>query len=442
MLQEIPDAFFELNEPLGEQHPLIERYVSSMNGRKPLDGSRLLLVQHQLSNQISMVDALIRLGADPGEMYWLDIPYTSTAVVRDFVVEQHGVPEKNFFVCDDYRVLFPYATYQHRRTVDAVLELARFSDRPLLVLDDGAYVLKMLSALKRERWPKQIGLIEQTTRGFIKKQNSAAMQAVAAQVPLVDVARSAPKKHLEPPFIGMAVCASLERAVRPIIGEQPVGKALILGYGSIGEHVATYLASHFNLDKLETYVYDRNKERVDTAKRRGFSPWDPSDLSLRFDLVVGCSGSSSFAIGDRAFLNDGALLVSASSGAVELSRKEFIEIADASDHDDIEIDRDNLDETDIHANIKIRLVDSTATFVNAGFPVNFDGTTNTIPLRYIQQTPVMMAAATVQLADAMNSNKTGVIDLDPDFCKWIDKHFREVLGDDEHMLFPPPEDAW
>lgn len=438
----IPPAFIELENELGQSVPLIERFIAHLQGCRPLDGTRILLVQHQLSNQAAMIDALVELGADTDEIYWLDIPYTSNASIRDFVVNRHNLPEAHFFICDDYRVLTPYATYQHRRTVDAVLKMAKLDNKPLLVLDDGAYVLKALSTLKQSRWPNSIGLIEQTTRGVTKMHDSAAMRATSQQVPLVDVARSAPKKLLEPPFIAMAVCASLERAIRPLLNARTINNALVLGYGSIGEHVATYLSSHFDIAKSNVYVHDRENERKDLAVRRGFRAWDPSNFSLRFDIVVGCSGSSSFTIGDRAYLNDGALLVSASSGAVELSRKDFIELADASNHDDIVISRDGMDERNLHANIDIQLVDQAATFVNAGFPVNFDGGTSTIPLRYIQQTTVMMTAATVQLADALRSKEKGLLELNVDYCKWIDSNFRELLGGDVHMLIPPPEKAW
>jgi S-adenosylhomocysteine hydrolase len=441
-VREIPDEFFDLDEDLGQALPLMERFLASMDGRRPLEGSRLLLIQHQLSNQVAMVDALIRLGVDPNDIHWLDIPYTSTRIVREHVVSQLDLDENKLRVCDDYRVLKPYANYQYKRAVKIVMELAESSEMPLLVLDDGAYVLKALSALYPDRWPQPMGLIEQTTRGIIKIEKSAAMRAASYKLPLVDVAQSVPKRSLEPPFIAMAVCASLERAIRPLLKGRTLGSALVLGYGAIGEQVATYLTAQFGIDKKNAFVHDPDDDCANLAVRRGFKPWNPADLSQCFDLVIGCSGRASFALGDRVFLNDGALLASASSGTVELSRKEFVELADASDLDDIEILRDSLDERNLHANVDIRLVDRTVTFVNAGFPVNFDGGINTIPARYIQQTPVMMAAATVQLAEALRGRQTGRLELGKKHCSWVESNFRDLLGEDAHYLIPPPEEAW
>lgn len=441
-VREIPDEFFDLEDELGEPLPLVESFVGFVEGDRPLEGFRLLLVQHQLSNQAAMVGLLIRLGADPKDIHWLDIPYTSNKRVRDFTMAEHNVDPGNFRVCDDYRVLDPYPYYQHKRAVETVIALGQNSDKPLIVLDDGAYVLKALSALHPVRWPKPIGLVEQTTRGIIKIRESSAMRAVAQVVPLVDVAQSAPKVSLEPPFVAMAVCASLERTIRPMATGRNLRTALVLGYGSIGEQVATYLAAQFRIDKPLVFVHDPDPTRLELARRRGFSAWTRENLSQRFDFVIGCSGRSSFVLGDRQYLNDGALLASASSGAVELSRREFVELADASVLDDIEIRRDNLDERNLHANVEITLVDRSVTFANAGFPVNFDGGLNTIPLRYIQQTPVMMAAAAIQACSAVKEKNSGLLELEHKYCSWVDTHFRDLLGKDAHYLVPPPEEAW
>jgi len=48
------------------------------------------------------------------------------------------------------------------------------------------------------------------------------------------------------------------------------------------------------------------------------------------------------------------------------------------------------------ADLRFNFVDREATFVNAGFPVNFDGRVNCVPAHYIQPTPTMMCAAAVQ----------------------------------------------
>jgi len=96
-------------------------------------------------------------------------------------------------------------------------------------------------------------------------------------------------------------------------------------------------------------------------------------------------------------------------------------------------------ETDLHADLELQLVDRRVTFLNAGFPVNFDGRISTTPGRHIQVTPVIMLGAALQ---AVATDKPGVHDLNGELCDEIDREFRAELGEDVRYLIPPPEDAW
>lgn len=96
-----------------------------------------------------------------------------------------------------------------------------------------------------------------------------------------------------------------------------------------------------------------------------------------------------------------------------------------SEIDDISIIREGLDESNVHSDINIKLVDRTITFLNGGFPINFDGRVNCIPAHYIQPTPTMMVAATMQAVKAIDNHQKGLIELDPTFCK---------LGEEESFL--------
>lgn len=431
LIEEVPPSFLDPRETPETVLPLLERWVETFSGALPFAGWNVLLVQHQLSNHGPQAKALIELGADPQRVYLLDIPYTSHEEVRAYIRSALGVPAENFHTCHDYRVLQPYEPYQLRRAVEFVLRMAEFDDRPWLVLDDGSYVLAALSVLRRERWPTKLAIVEQTTRGMIKLERSAAMRRAASQVPLIDVARSAPKRELEPPFIAMSVCASLQRLIARGLGGRPIRRCLVLGCGAIGEQVAAFLGHQLDLPRSSIFVADPAADVMRRAVRHGFSSWDRDDFSTRFDLVIGCSGRSSFGVGDYVYLEDGAVLASASSGAVELSRRDFVELADASPLDDLEVLRGSFDDADLHANLRLRLVDREATVFNAGFPINFDGRLSTTPGRYIQPTPVMMLGAGVQ---AVRTADRGVQRLDPQLCRWLEREFRKELGPETRFL--------
>lgn len=144
----------------------------------------------------------------------------------------------------------------------------------------------------------------------------------AERVVVVDVARSRPKIEREGPLIGDAVCRKLAQKLN---GHEPDhgDRCLVLGYGTIGAAVAESLVTLLNVPRDRVYVLDPVPERCDAARAAGFGIWEREPV--RFKLVVGCSGTTSFGIGDRVFLEDGAVLASASSGSAELSRERFVD---------------------------------------------------------------------------------------------------------------------
>ena len=418
---------WDLNEDIPERMPVLDRWLEREAPARPLAGVTTLLIQHQLGNHVIQTRALLDLGVAPRDLYWIDIPYTSTPAVRK-AVHELGVPWRNFLT-SEYRVLEPYAPFQRLRVQRFLNELFENPPEHLLVLDDGSYLLEALACVRR-RLPR-MAIVEQTTRGLIKIEENAALEACSREIPIVDVARSDPKRTLEPLFIGAAVCDALLRRFGERLRPGPKDRCLVLGYGAIGQQVATFVHEILGFARERVHVHDVDRARIDSAIARGFTAWDRSQRGFRFQLVVGCSGRASFRVGDHVLLEDGAFLASASSGSVELSREDFIELAEANPHDDIWIVRDGLDESKVHSDLRFRFIDREATFVNGGFPVNFEGRINCVPAHYIQPTPTMMCAAAVQ---AVKAEQAGLLPLDPAFCRWVDAEFRKELGSEASLL--------
>ena len=411
--------------------PILDRWLENAAQGRPLAGVTALLIQHQLGNQVPQTRALIELGISPRDLYWIDIPYTSTPAVRE-AVRGLGVPAENF-ITGDFRLLDNYASFQRLRVQSFLRTLFEEPPERLLVLDDGAYMLEALACL-RARLP-YVAIVEQTTRGLIKIEESIALEFCSNEFPIVNVARSKPKTSLEPPFIGAAVCDALRRKLGASLVIGPNDHCLVLGYGAIGQQVASFVHGIQGIPRDHVHVYDVIKKRMENAAAAGFKKWSRTDRDVRFKLVVGCSGRDSFKLGDYVLLEDSAFLASATSGTVELSREYFIELAEASPYDDIWIDPKGLDETNVHSNLNIHFIDREATFLNGGFPVNFDGRVNCVPAHYIQPTPTMMCAAAVQ---AIRSSGKGLIDLDPSFCAWLTEEFRRELADEASLVDLPP----
>jgi hypothetical protein len=412
--QEIPDSL-----------PLLDAFVAERVAEAPLQGVTAVLIQHQLGSIVPMVRAFLALGLEPERTYFVDIPYTANAQVRA-ALERLGLPEEHF-APGAYNLELPYAAYQRRRVQDLAAgvlgELA--SNDPLLVLDDGAYFVEAASCFARTFGDLRV--VEQTTRGLIKLHADAAMAQYVASLPLVDVARSVPKALWEGPWIGEAVCHALYRSLGGGFAVGAEELALITGYGVIGRAVAASLMRELEIVPARVYVLDPRPEARRDAVADGFTPWDrTSSEPLRFKLVVGCSGQTSFGIGDRVFLEDGAVLASASSGSAECSREQFVELADTHPSDDIEVlDRNTLPIRPIHDPIDVRLVDRTVRFLNGGFPVNFDGRVNCVPPARIQVTRALMLGAALQ---AVETSERGVVPLSDEICGWVDRTYRELLG--------------
>jgi hypothetical protein len=371
---------------------------------------------------VPAVRTLFELGLDPARTHFIDIPYTANATVRE-ALEALGIPARNF-APSTYTLEVPYAPYQRRRVQDVIgrLRSELAADDPLLVLDDGAYFLEAIACYADPLGDMR--LVEQTTRGLIKLELDAALEDYVRSVPLVDVARSRPKGRLEGPWIGESVC----RALRAGLAERPLGAgdcSLILGYGTIGRAVAVTLERDLGVPASRIYIRDPERGADARARDDGHPLWEPRGPErLRFKLVVGCSGRSSFAVGDRVFLEDGAMLASASSGSAELSREQFVELADTHEDDDIHVlDRATLGTRSIHDPIDIQLVDRTVRLLNGGFPVNFDGRVNCVPPGNIQVTRALMLGAAMQ---AVTTSERGVIALDPGLCRWVERTYAQL----------------
>ena len=88
------------------------------------------------------------------------------------------------------------------------------------------------------------------------------------------------------------------------------------------------------------------------------------------------------------------MLVSGSSAAIEFNRERFIDRAYRQDMGDFFIiDPEKTRMDGIHAKINMNLDDKKFSFINAGFPVNFDGRIECIPYQIIQLTHCMLIAA-------------------------------------------------
>lgn len=99
------------------------------------------------------------------------------------------------------------------------------------------------------------------------------------------MAESEPKKTLESPFIGEAVCRSLLTLLSGRLTLSAKDQYLILGFGAVGESVAEALLRHFKLKPKQLHISELDQAKRNRARRQGFSIWERNvDRLTRFKL--------------------------------------------------------------------------------------------------------------------------------------------------------------
>lgn len=412
---------WNVGESVPDRLPLLDLFIDTFFLKAtPLEGFGALLVQHQMGTIVPMVQALFALGLNERSVWWVDIPYSSNTRVRNHLIRA-GIAASHFFP-GSYSLETPYGPSQIAR-VAAGLRLIDKSLRPttpLLVLDDGGYTLQAL-AERTVSLARPVRIVEQTTRGVMHVRENEEVGNLTASVPVVNVAESLPKRILEGPCIGRSVWESLNRKLTLPSSASPRSQVLVLGLGTVGLAVIRALVRVAGLTPSSIWAVDHAAEPRASARALGVEVSESVPESDRFkddgfDLVIGCSGHSSFSPQDAHVLAKEATLVSASSGDEELSRNSFLAEAET-----IRVMRflPLTGEESPHDDIVLSLNGKILTFLNSGFPINFDGRVNSVPPKYMQATRICMVAGAIQAATA---KQAGLQSLSQRYSEWVLEH--------------------
>ncbi|MFW6114451.1 MAG: NAD(P)-dependent oxidoreductase, partial [bacterium] len=224
-----------------------------------------------------------------------DYPYPHVEVTRQ-VLEQRG--------------------YSIKALADGVEQVAEFAveqteaGRPLLIVEDGGYIVPYLHEACPELLSHVIGAVEQTTKG---KRNDEKISEL--RFPVLAVAASEAKQVLESSHVGRAVVRNVERALP---NERLAGKkSCLIGYGGIGEHIAQELRNV----KMDVVVWDEEPLRRAAAEEAGLQVADSVTNAIADAwLVIGATGSTSVTETEINRFRHGSYLVSASSDWDEIDR--------------------------------------------------------------------------------------------------------------------------
>lgn len=360
-------------------------------GNLSLERTAIVGAQHIMDSTLELFRHLKKHGLDPTKTFLMGKCYsTSPEVFRDFLKE-------GFYV---HRSSFHFNSHENYDDVykDLLFKFARFAlskinfkeiDR-LIVIDDGGYLISELNTLNSYSVP--IISIEQTSAGYHYLKN------IKLNTGVINVARSKAKLELETPYI---VESSLKRIQVYLSTKQLVGKqVLVLGQGVIGTCIGNALKKLCHVS--------------------GFDPILPSDRALEdllphADIILGCSGVKSLDYSLYNSLKPGVKLISLASSDREFNAYRF--------RRQLPISNRCLD----------TFTNGAISLIQGGFPINFFGERNNMPMEKIQITLTLLLSSVYQ-ALTTSSEVKGIVSIDEEAERLIISKFKSVIFKDKTPL--------
>ena len=409
------------NEPPSEL-PLLNKFKAKYKKKDYFCDTDVLFIQHHLGPFLPKLKEMNNDGLEKVRCWFVDIPYSTNLDTKLILGKEGFGTEQMTNIFND--PLDDYDKNQSDRVKFLLFKLASKKDnRKLLVVDDGAYFLRFLYSAnihdpKLAEIFKGTRIVEQTTRGHRFIENQAIEIIKKYKLNVVSIARCHTKINFESAFIG----ATVSRALTNRIGDDELNEMKyisVIGFGAVGKATTERLLKKSPLAKID--VIDINESKRDDATKMSnrINALKSLNQKREYELIVGCTGDTSFELSDRKLLVNGAYLASGSSAAVEFNRQGFVELADKYPDDEIEIlDKEETIKKGIHANIRFSQERGRIfTFLNSGFPVNFDGKMECLPPRVIQSTHTLLYAAAIQAVE--NSVPGTLQKIDGDVDHWI-----------------------
>jgi hypothetical protein len=373
---------------------LLEELVDRTNAVYPsiLSGVKFVCVQHLLETTGSLIEAFLKLGAKPRDINLLGKSYSAGKSVFERLLKL-GVNvslNRTEGGVSGFDPVFDQAVKEQWQRVERDLTRSE-SFKAIVVLDDGGHCIAWIPRQIAVRHP--ISAIEQTASG-LKRINRALREQ---RLPIINVALSAAKTLIEPPF----VIATLMEKLRGVVPKEPTNCGVI-GIGNIGRALVTELHQQGHT----VFVYDKNT----SAYREGMRTCkNVTELIASVDYVFGCSGDDTVrSLGWRREISGKKTFISCSSEDIEFRslltfiRKSKPTRAIANDpKEDLAFERGSL-------SIKV---------VRGGFPANFDDSGESVPKVDIQMTRALLLGAVLQAI--LCERKAGYQMLDPGVQRFV-----------------------
>ncbi len=394
--------------------PVLQAVAKTGKGLVNFEDTAFFSVQHILKTNVPLFKHLIEdFKARPRNIYLSGKGYsdsTAAEVLFKKLGLQYFKLERSYTAAGQYQ--------QHLRTHlkqvwhHFINNLERQNIKRIIVIDEGAHSLEAMPNFLCFEYA--MAGIEQTRGGLY----SPALNSLP--FPLIEVASSAIKRHLESPLIVEAVVKKLQAALGARADIHAKAVFGVIGNGAIGASVTRYL-----LERGYTVVaYDENKDAFNGFIHKNlYRVQNVNALIARADYLLGCTGKDTLKDRERSLLENATSnqkLISCTS-----EDKEFYSLRKTMDTQS-SIELDNRGDIIYHTKMGAKI-----TLVNGGFPVNFDQSGESVPATDIQLTRALMLGACIQAGLQASKPEGGTeialtqrIQLDANLQRFVAQQFR------------------
>lgn len=242
-----------------------------------LSDSIIFCVQHLMNSNFAMLKRLHDKGA---EVHVIGKPYSTFHVVENQLSKQ-GI---TVYPCHLERMCsMDYESFYHKRLSNVwQIFLSHYTKKKqrkkLIIVDDGANAWQtMPHDIILKNTFSGVSLVEQTTRGYRVFENDKL-----PLFPVVNVARSGVKTHLE----NYLIAEDIKNKLQKLIKKDKKTVFGVVGNGVIGEAVTSMLSSQ----GYTIVVYDKNKN---SFKNQNHSVRVSSveEIIAYSDIIIGCTGT-------------------------------------------------------------------------------------------------------------------------------------------------------
>jgi len=353
--------------------PLLSSLVSQVP-EKIFSDVLLVSVQHGLHSTVDLFKSFLQLGVKEKNIFWLGKSYSSNVHVQH-LIKLHGIQtQRNTEAFEIGCFSETFEKEVDRVWRDVTVHLEKHQDiTKIIVLDDGGVCLNRIPQSIVSHYP--IAGVEQTASGI-----NASTKGLP--FPVVNVAETALKKHIETPLIAESIAQALMSRLSALGLDFKTLSVGIVGCGDIGSAVADCLQ-----DAKALLVHD-----IDHKKHyRSFGhPVEQFNEIFAADLIIGCAGKDITAGYVEAFmsLKGEKILVSCSSRDVE-----FMSLLQCISKQQPTMIKNNQDTPYHDLQFLLNAGQLRLTVLNSGFPINFDKSLDAgISDTFIQGTRALMLA--------------------------------------------------